>query len=1358
MNVCASRCVLVLCVAFFAGLAMAAKPGAKPAAKADAAAASPLPDIDKAMWIWNDMAALKGGEGVAANVWFRKTFELADLPIIATVLITADNGYELSINGQAVGSDVGYDAAYWKSIEKYDVSNMMVKGKNVIAVHGIDLGGVAAMIAAFRADFSMGPPVEVRTDATWKAIAKAPRDWQQTETDDSAWKAAVELVQMGGGPWGKFKYGDVAKPAPGAVGAAPRNVTPKELFAEPPGDFRWPDGIVFVADDCSLYDTGRTIFRAGRSRTWSQFDVPGPSLIGRRLMSLRPVKPDANATVLFDAKGGLVGSPSVSYDGKWVYFSHMPAGEKFFRIYRIAAGGGAAERLTGGTFHDFDPAEMPDGRIVFSSTRMGTFEEYHSAPTRGLFALDLAAKAIRSITTPVVFDNDPRITADGRIAFVRADNFGERAKVETQIHVVHPDGTAGVVEFGPDRPGLNYGRANASGELPALLRNYGYGSPAPLSDGRMACISYQGLLLAEPGETQPRRIGNLGAQQVSDISPLPDDRLLCTTAGKDVIGVLDVATAQIVPVYRSAGATVHSATYLGPRTRPAVLSRGSRDADEQPYATGVVVCQSVFNSRHKGLDWSRARAVRIYEGRGLTQRSSHSDIVHIGTQAVEWGTVPLAPDGSFQVEVPADRAMAMQVVDAEGREIINELTWIYVRPGERRSCVGCHAPRQMAPSGGGAQPQALAWPAAKLLGQGRPHRFRANNADNGGTLNLQLERFREVASIDLYELDAPQGPGREAEARRLIAELGGKDAGLKISAAQRLAIFRDRSATAALAGSLFDGDREVRLSAAMALGACGDRTAVAGLAEALGDSDCLVAQAAHASLENLTGQVVAFRPGAARGARGEAAWKDLLEKTPWPKLEAGLIAKLGDGDPLVRRNAVLAIAHVGGLAGAAALRDGLAKAAFADDIRTTLEAIRGLGHLRDAQALGLLGGLMAMETPQAAAQPQVAAPPQPGPAPASELPPGMKAEPKPQPAKPAKPAKPAPRRADVNAYHRAAAAAEAIGRIGAAVPEARSKAEEALLGAYESLRPFQTYCGAYGDHSALHACHASPMHHRIAEALDAIGSTNTGKIVPLVVQSMPTDPDRGLLLETDAVERMIGRVVARSGRADEVIETCLSVLGDTEAKPVEELVAVVTSSPRAWAGNPVGEVRAAQVVSAVCLDAKYGPRVLAALDRYRRMPASPIPSGLGNPATLPTGHWTAFFLARTLGRMKFTGAVDALIDGVDKGSPEASLGRPAAPAVHVLYIHNTMTPCWRAAAADALGRIGNPKAVPALLAAVANFDNATDVRAAAARALGYIADPASADALRKLAWDYPEVSTRRELLTAIANASVKAGR
>jgi hypothetical protein len=58
------------------------------------------------------------------------------------------------------------------------------------------------------------------------------------------------------------------------------------------------------------------------------------------------------------------------------------------------------------------------------------------------------------------------------------------------------------------------------------------------------------------------------------------------------------------------------------------------------------------------------------------------------------GYAPVEPDGSFKLLVPADTPLALAVIDAKGRALQTHLNWIQVRPGERRTCDGCHSPRR----------------------------------------------------------------------------------------------------------------------------------------------------------------------------------------------------------------------------------------------------------------------------------------------------------------------------------------------------------------------------------------------------------------------------------------------------------------------------------------------------------------------------------------------------------------------------------------------------------------------------------------------------------------------------------------
>ena len=58
------------------------------------------------------------------------------------------------------------------------------------------------------------------------------------------------------------------------------------------------------------------------------------------------------------------------------------------------------------------------------------------------------------------------------------------------------------------------------------------------------------------------------------------------------------------------------------------------------------------------------------------------------------GYAPIEPDGSFKLVVPADTPIGLAVVDSEGRAFQTHTNWIQIRPGERRTCDGCHSPRR----------------------------------------------------------------------------------------------------------------------------------------------------------------------------------------------------------------------------------------------------------------------------------------------------------------------------------------------------------------------------------------------------------------------------------------------------------------------------------------------------------------------------------------------------------------------------------------------------------------------------------------------------------------------------------------
>jgi HEAT repeat protein len=1357
---------------------------------ADAAEPAEPIRFEGAKWIWG--GGSQAATPSAGACYFRAEIDVPENPPLksAELIATCDNLFILHLNGIPVGeSETGNSA--WHNARRWDVTNLIAPGRIVVAAEGINtLPGAAGLLVKFVAELADGERVVLASDEQWKSHSQEAANWQQPEFDDQRWDRAAVVGEYGARPWGRVALPPTAAPGGQSVGAVARAAREVRHQAtrqghvgpvvelEPAADFEWPAAIAFLADDCSLYRTpGRdgtacdslnvTIFNPRKSRAFPEHDLPAPMKIGRKLVALSPARPGTQPRLLVDAGRGALGSPSVTFDGDAILVSMAYDDEPFFHVYRIPTAGGAPQRLTDGPFHDIDPVELPDGRIVFTSTRIGRFEEYHNPPSRSLFVMHPDGSDVRPLTHTIIFDNEPEILADGRIVFIRSDNFFDRGKVETLLHAIHPDGAGGYTEFG----------LNNRPEYGGRLRAYVCGSPAPLPDGRLAFLSAPGITVGKLGYP-PQHLQHLSIP-AGDVAALPDGRLLCTTAvnvsreigqgqakktiqepSYEKIAIVDADSRppRLTVLYVSDGQPLHSPVFLGPRPRPLQLATkvdAARDRD--PQATGILYCQNARYTQKTTAGWPHVRAIRVLAGEGLTVRSSHSYIVHAGSLVRDLGTVPLAPDGSFAVEVPADTPIALQAVDAEGRSELNEMSWIYLRPGERRGCIGCHHDRQVAPLRTETLPQALRSRPLRLTGEGEPLRFRGNNAAVTGLMELQFDRYREVAGIDRHDRSRDPSDSSE-EVAALVAQLQGLESGrlwpttagrgsvhpttagrgsdwdaaaIQISAASRLSVFRDPQAAPVLADQLGAPLRELRVAAALALASCGTRASVPPLLDALADREPLVAQAAAVALENLTGQASAFEAFAPREQRQlqAEAWRQWFDERSWDDIEQALLARLASADRDVVRRAAVALGHTGSAAACEPLRrylaehreinpypewkkthkvDGTRFNALSEANPRTLQAVtRSLGYLRDAAAVPLLAETLAQHD-----------------------------------------------HPDTGNLFLAEAVVEALGRIG--TPEA----EAALIEGLAALDEYPQYTLWYGDHPALMACHASPVHYLIASALASLGTTRGHAVLPCLIRALPVDQDRALLLENDDCETLTGRVLRRHGVEAAVVETCLAMLGDERAARDAAWEQALSATHRCWGGHPGPEIRAAQVLSLVVRDPKYAPAIQAALVRYQARPVT-IPrvfdQGIPVVLELPVKHWVCFFLARALGNLADPDTAAPLLAVLASSAPEAAEGHPDPLGPGVLFLHNDLTPCWRAAVVWALGQIGDRRAVPVLLALVADLANSPDTRHTAAVALGRLAAPADADALLALADGYPEESTRRALVQAHRRCQQLAG-
>ena len=112
---------------------------------------------------------------------------------IIEISISADDAYELYVNGELVGSD-----DEWPAAESYSIPS--VAGKNVVAIKGIDLGGVAGLLAEI--DFE---GLHIVTSENWKIATESQTNWETISFNDALWNKATSYGLHGeASPWANY--------------------------------------------------------------------------------------------------------------------------------------------------------------------------------------------------------------------------------------------------------------------------------------------------------------------------------------------------------------------------------------------------------------------------------------------------------------------------------------------------------------------------------------------------------------------------------------------------------------------------------------------------------------------------------------------------------------------------------------------------------------------------------------------------------------------------------------------------------------------------------------------------------------------------------------------------------------------------------------------------------------------------------------------------------------------------------------------------------------------------------------------------------------------------------------------------
>jgi len=175
----------------------------------------------EAQWIWangnstNDVAA---GE----VCYFRRPINLR-VEVIGKIEITADDEYELYVNGRKVGAGEST-----RNVDEFDVTDFLTVGRNVVAIRVANrLGSTAALAARVNIQPKKGGQwFSFNTDPSWKCSSQEIATWETLLFNDSLWATAKSF-----GVWGETAPWDLDTPPPiEQKAAADTNIDKGERF------------------------------------------------------------------------------------------------------------------------------------------------------------------------------------------------------------------------------------------------------------------------------------------------------------------------------------------------------------------------------------------------------------------------------------------------------------------------------------------------------------------------------------------------------------------------------------------------------------------------------------------------------------------------------------------------------------------------------------------------------------------------------------------------------------------------------------------------------------------------------------------------------------------------------------------------------------------------------------------------------------------------------------------------------------------------------------------------------------------------------------------------------------------------
>ncbi|MFW6162542.1 MAG: hypothetical protein ACODAJ_07205 [Planctomycetota bacterium] len=423
---------------------------------------------------------------------------------------------------------------------------------------------------------------------------------------------------------------------------------------------------------------------------------------------------DGSLKTLVDSTEGQISSLDLSYDGKTIVFSWRRKGSPYYQVYTIGTDGTGLRQITKGDCYNYDAAWLPDGRIVFLSTRVTQAAYCFFTPVGILYTMNADGSEQRKISANYLNDFTPAVLNDGRIIYGRWEYVDRPAIPIQSLWTLNPDGTM-LQGFYGNRvldPATFIEPQAIPGSRAVLCTLTGHNG---------SCRGAIGIIDPTSGNNAQPSIRNLtsdvrlrGVEHSSNgprgpyQTPFPvDDRYFLVSYDGTLL-LRDYERTEQCVVLAARGTGFFNPRPLRPRPRPPV--RQSALPEEEPGPWAAVYVQDVYKGLEPHVKRGEVKQIAVVQEIRRSLISSpgiykpvfgfQRILVSCGATYVPkklWGWADVAEDGSAYFKVPAEQPVYFMATDAEGRAVQRMRSFTHLMPGETQGCIGCHESRSTGP-------------------------------------------------------------------------------------------------------------------------------------------------------------------------------------------------------------------------------------------------------------------------------------------------------------------------------------------------------------------------------------------------------------------------------------------------------------------------------------------------------------------------------------------------------------------------------------------------------------------------------------------------------------------------------------